>query len=260
MFQLLRGLNCLHNSGVVHRDLKPSNILVNANYDTKIADLGLARTQPVSKVPMSGYVTTRFYRAPEVCGRFNKYYGYEVDIWSAGCIFAELLLGYPLFRGKNCISQLVAIMKVVGTPTESTISSIANPVARGSLQRLTRRPPMNFNKIFPQATPDALDLLQKLLSFDPAERPTAAEALRHPYFAVLAHDVNDASAPSQVTIPHDEFAFEFKANITTVELRKLIYDEVLHFNPMMRMFHELEQQQLTTPPNTPAKDFHSIVV
>lgn len=112
----------VHSAGVVHRDLKPSNILVNENCDLKICDFGLARIQDPQ---MTGYVSTRYYRAPEIMLTWQKY-DVEVDIWSAGCIFAEMLEGKPLFPGKDHVNQFSIITELLGTPPDDVINTIAS--------------------------------------------------------------------------------------------------------------------------------------
>lgn len=120
--QFQRGLKYLHSAGVIHRDLKPSNILVNENCDLKICDFGLARIQ---EPHMTGYVSTRYYRAPEIMLTWRKY-NEKADIWSAGCIFAELLLGKPLFPGTNHINQFCVITDLLGNPPEEVINNITS--------------------------------------------------------------------------------------------------------------------------------------
>ena len=117
-----RGLKYVHSAGVVHRDLKPSNILVNENCDLKICDFGLARIQDPQ---MTGYVSTRYYRAPEIMLTWQKY-DVEVDIWSAGCIFAEMLEGKPLFPGKDHVNQFSIITELLGTPPDDVIQTICS--------------------------------------------------------------------------------------------------------------------------------------
>lgn len=114
VYQLLRGLKYIHSSGVIHRDLKPSNIVVNENCDLRIVDFGLARQ---SETEMTGYVATRWYRAPEVMLNW-MHYNSTMDIWSVGCIMAEMITGKPLFPGNDHIDQLLKIMKLCGTPDE----------------------------------------------------------------------------------------------------------------------------------------------
>jgi p38 MAP kinase len=116
----------VHSAGVVHRDLKPSNILVNENCDLKICDFGLARIQDPQ---MTGYVSTRYYRAPEIMLTWQKY-DVEVDIWSAGCIFAEMLEGKPLFPGKDHVNQFSIITELLGTPPDDVIQTICSENVR----------------------------------------------------------------------------------------------------------------------------------
>lgn len=121
-----RGLKYVHSAGVVHRDLKPSNILINENCDLKICDFGLARIQDPQ---MTGYVSTRYYRAPEIMLTWQKY-DVEVDIWSAGCIFAEMLDGKPLFPGKDHVNQFSIITELLGTPPDDVIKTICSENVR----------------------------------------------------------------------------------------------------------------------------------
>jgi p38 MAP kinase len=113
----------------VHRDLKPSNILVNENCDLKICDFGLARIQDPQ---MTGYVSTRYYRAPEIMLTWQKY-DVEVDIWSAGCIFAEMLEGKPLFPGKDHVNQFSIITELLGTPPDDVIKTICSENVRNCI-------------------------------------------------------------------------------------------------------------------------------
>ncbi|XLT00155.1 hypothetical protein HN51_049506 [Arachis hypogaea] len=133
LYQLLRALKYIHTANVYHRDLKPKNILANANCKLKICDFGLARvafTDTPTTVFWTDYVATRWYRAPELCGSFYSKYTPAIDIWSIGCIFAEVLLGKPLFPGKNVVHQLDLMTDLLGTPSLDTISRVRNDKAR----------------------------------------------------------------------------------------------------------------------------------
>ncbi|KAJ6163790.1 Mitogen-activated protein kinase HOG1 [Penicillium chrysogenum] len=112
MYQIMRGLKYLHSAGVIHRDLKPSNILINENCHLKVSDFGQSCLQ---EAQMTGYVCTRYYRAPEVMLSWRRY-NEKVDIWSVGCIFAEMMLGRPLFPGKDRLDQFRVIVQVLGSP------------------------------------------------------------------------------------------------------------------------------------------------
>jgi p38 MAP kinase len=159
LYQILRGLKYVHSAGVVHRDLKPSNILVNENCDLKICDFGLARIQDPQ---MTGYVSTRYYRAPEIMLTWQKY-DIEVDIWSAGCIFAEMLEGKPLFPGKDHVNQFSIITELLGTPPQDVIETICSENTLRFVQSLPKRSrqPLStkFKNADPLGKPGSLSLL-----------------------------------------------------------------------------------------------------
>ncbi|TFY65076.1 hypothetical protein EVJ58_g2213 [Rhodofomes roseus] len=193
LYQVLRGMKYIHSASVVHRDLKPGNLLVNADCELKICDFGLSRgfnSKPDEEpTNMTEYVATRWYRAPEIMLAF-KGYNTAIDVWSIGCIFAELMLGRPLFKGKDYVDQLNKILEILGTPDSEVIDRIASPKARAYIRSLPWKKKTPFSKILPVADPQALDLLAKMLTFDPAARTTVPEALEHPWLASY-HDVAD---------------------------------------------------------------------
>ncbi|KAJ7563592.1 hypothetical protein O6H91_03G116200 [Diphasiastrum complanatum] len=226
LYQLLRGLKYLHSAKVFHRDLKPKNVLANSDCKLKLCDFGLARVdfnEAPTTVFWTDYVATRWYRAPELCGSFFSKYTQAVDIWSIGCIFAEVLTGKPLFPGKNAVHQLDLMTDLLGTPSPEFIASVRNEKVRSYLESMHKKIPIPFYHKFPNADPLALSLLEKMLSFNPMSRPTAEEALAHPYFKSLAKVDRE---PSTQPIAKLEFEFE-KLRLTRDDVRKLIYREVL---------------------------------
>ncbi|KAK9115922.1 hypothetical protein Sjap_014869 [Stephania japonica] len=236
LYQLLRALKFIHTANVFHRDLKPKNILANSDCKLKICDFGLARASfndTPSAVFWTDYVATRWYRAPELCGSFFSKYTPAVDIWSIGCIFAEMLLGKPLFPGKNVVQQLDLMTDLLGTPSSECMSRIRNEKARRYLSSIRKKSPIPFSQRFPSADPLALRLLERMIAFDPKDRPTAEEALADPYFHGLA---NIDQEPSTQPISKLEFEFE-RRKLTKDDVRELIYREILEYHPQMLQEH-----------------------
>ena len=138
IYQTLRALKAMHSANVLHRDLKPSNLLLNANCDLKVCDFGLARSAASSEDNsgfMTEYVATRWYRAPEIMLTFKEYTK-AIDVWSVGCILAELLGGKPFFKGRDYVDQLNQILHYLGTPNEETLSRIGSPRAQDYVRNL----------------------------------------------------------------------------------------------------------------------------
>lgn len=227
IYQTLRAVKVLHGSNVIHRDLKPSNLLINSNCDLKICDFGLARIADSKEMnPNCGlteYVATRWYRAPEVMLTAAKY-SKAMDIWSCGCILAELFLKRPLFPGKDYRHQLMLIFGILGSPRGKDLLSVQSRRAREYINTLPRCEKIPLKRAFPHVNPLGLDLLQKMLLFDPSERITAKEALEHPYLKTY-HDPIDE--PEGETIPSSFFDFDqHKDNLTTKDLKKLLWNEI----------------------------------
>ncbi|PPS09410.1 hypothetical protein GOBAR_AA11239 [Gossypium barbadense] len=230
LYQLLRALKYIHTANVYHRDLKPKNILANANCKLKICDFGLARVafnDTPTTIFWTDYVATRWYRAPELCGSFFSKYTPAIDIWSIGCIFAEVLTGKPLFPGKNVVHQLDLMTDLLGTPSLDTISRVRNEKARRYLTSMRKKLPVPFEQKIPNVDPLALRLLQRLLAFDPKFRPNAEEALADPYFKGLAKVERE---PSCQPITKMEFEFE-RRRVMKEDIRELIFCEILEYHP-----------------------------
>lgn len=182
-FQLNRGLAFMHGRGIVHCDIKPQNLLLDGKSHTlKICDFGTAKRMIFGE-QQRPYVCSRYYRAPElILGATN--YTTSVDLWSAGCVFAELILGQPLFTGKDGIDQLVQIIKVLGTPTPQELRAM-NP----NYPEYEFTPKVNahtWDKVLRGwAQSEACDLIAGMLSYDPASRLPPLHVLLHPFFGDL---------------------------------------------------------------------------
>ncbi|KAI7862388.1 mitogen-activated protein kinase [Spinellus fusiger] len=225
-YQTLRALKAMHSANVLHRDLKPSNLLLNANCDLKICDLGLARSANSADENsgfMTEYVATRWYRAPEIMLTFKEYTK-AIDVWSVGCILAEMLSGKPLFPGRDYHHQLTLILDVLGTPTMDDFYGIKSRGARDYIRSLPFKKRIPFSKLFPDASAQAVDLLEKLLSFNPERRITVEEALRHPYLEAY-HDPDDE--PDAPPIHESFFDFDrYKDQLTKEQLKQMLYEEI----------------------------------
>lgn len=213
MYDLLCGLKYMHSAHIHHRDLKPDNLLVENLPNTVrlcLCDLGLARAEFDTNenfVFWTGYVETRWYRAPELLMCQATQYSTAIDIWSAGCILAEMLVGgKPLFAGRDGLHQLELMMQYLGKPDVTAIGEFRSAKVREHLRQMPERPGMDFDSLFPDADLGALQLLRAMLQFDPRMRPTAAQALMHPYF----DDVDQGRAEENECAPVDEAEFVFE--------------------------------------------------
>ncbi|XP_051948033.1 STKc_p38 domain-containing protein [Xyrauchen texanus] len=190
-YQILRGLKYIHSAGIIHRDLKPSNLAVDENCELKILDFGLARH---TETEMTGYVVTRWYRSPEVI--FNwMHYTQTVDIWSAGCILAEMITGEVLFPGNDSIDQLKKILNLTGTPKSTLVQKMQSKDAQSYVRSLPVQRKKAFKDVFPAMNPSAIDLLEDMLVLDPEVRITAKDGLSHPYLSEFHDPKNEPVSP-----------------------------------------------------------------
>jgi len=202
LFQIAKCLKYMHSSELLHRDLKPSNVLLNSECFVKVADLGLARSiapQEGGRPPvLTDYIATRWYRAPEIL-LGSRFYTKGVDMWSLGCILGEMLLGKPIFPGTSTLNQLDRIIEITGKPTQEDIEVIGSESAGNILKPLPTTKARPIHEIFPTASEEALDLLKKLLHFNPNKRLTAEEVLRHPYLADFHNPYDEPEAGRIIT-------------------------------------------------------------
>ena len=176
IWQILCGVDFLHSHRIVHRDLKPQNLLVTLDGNVKLTDFGLARIYEFYTL-LTSVVVTLWYRSPEVL--MGLPYATPVDMWSCGCIFAELYLRKSLFPGQYEMDQLQKVFDVIGTPTEEDWPE------RAAVKRCNFKasPSKSWREVVPEMDEKAQDLVRKMLCFNPHQRITASEALLHPYFS-----------------------------------------------------------------------------
>uniref|UniRef100_A0A8C9TXU5 Stress-activated protein kinase JNK n=1 Tax=Scleropages formosus TaxID=113540 RepID=A0A8C9TXU5_SCLFO len=232
LYQMLCGIKHLHSAGIIHRDLKPSNIVVKSDCTLKILDFGLARTAATGLL-MTPYVVTRYYRAPEVI--LGMGYQANVDIWSVGCIMAEMVRHKILFPGRDYIDQWNKVIEQLGTPSQDFLMKL-NQSVRTYVENRPRYAGYSFEKLFPDVlfpadsdhsklkASQARDLLSKMLVIDASKRISVDEALQHPYINVWYDPTEVEAPPPLITdkqLDEREHAVE--------EWKELIYKEVLEW-------------------------------
>jgi len=200
LYQLLRGVAFCHQHRVLHRDLKPQNLLINREGELKLADFGLARAFGIPVRSYTHEVVTLWYRAPDVLLGSRKY-STPVDIWSIGCIFAEMCNGRPLFTGTSDKNQLERIFALLGAPDEVSYPGVVElpdwPAMKARLhEKFTQTGksyvrPSDLRHLVKNMSSDGVELLSKMLEFDPAKRITAKAAMEHPYFNDLSDTIKE---------------------------------------------------------------------
>ena len=248
MKQLLEGLKAMHSLGVYHRDIKPANIFVNQDCQLRIGDFGLGRFFDNSSseyehlnnsvTSMTEYVVTRWYRAPEILLAPGAPYSEAIDIWSAGCVCAEMFLRKPLFPGDGYIDQVQQIFKVKGL---QDIDELGFPVSESVSNFLKYRCLSlgeSYSTLFPSASDEALQLLEAMLTVNPMSRPSASLALSFK-FILDAEALFNYSEYDSVTPPPDYFSFEF-SNLDAFELAQMIRQDVQKYSRDQAQVSEAE--------------------
>uniref|UniRef100_A0A8C2A1B6 mitogen-activated protein kinase n=1 Tax=Cyprinus carpio TaxID=7962 RepID=A0A8C2A1B6_CYPCA len=223
VYQILRGL----------KDLKPGNLAVNQDCELKILDFGLARQ---ADSEMTGYVVTRWYRAPEVILNW-MHYSQTVDIWSVGCIMAEMLLGKPLFKGNDHLDQLREIMKITGTPSPDFIMKLQSQDAKNYIRGLPKVPKKDLNTIFFKASSEAVSALERMLVLDPEKRVSAAEALELPLFTEFREPEEETEA-----LPYDHSMDNTEMPLD--QWKRHTFTEILSFQPPVTEIRDSKETSL----------------
>lgn len=236
LYQLSRALAHIHTLGICHRDIKPQNLLVNpTTQELKLCDFGSAKTL-VQGEPNVSYICSRYYRAPELIFGSTDYTT-AIDIWSQGCVGAELLLGQPLFPGDSGVDQLVEIIKVLGTPTKDEIRSMNSNYMEFKFPQIKS---CQWKKIFRNKTPeDAMDFIAATLAYTPANRLKPLEGCTHRFFDELRDPATKLSTGNPLP-PLFNFS-QYELSIPSETLDKLIPS---HLNKEELVLQSQQQQQL----------------
>jgi len=196
MYQVCRAIAYIHSLGICHRDIKPQNLLLNTRtHDVKLCDFGSAKIL-IKGEPNVAYICSRYYRAPELVFEATEY-NTKIDVWSLGCVMAELLLGNPLFPGDSGVDQLIEIIKILGTPSKEEIKAMNPNHTSFKFPQIKAHP---WHKVFRnKAPPQAVDLVSKFLRYKPESRLDPFEALTHPFFDELREQ--NARLPNSKPLP-----------------------------------------------------------
>lgn len=223
IYQILKCLKYMHSAELLHRDLKPSNVLLNSECLVKVADFGLARSVHAknkdSAPILTEYVATRWYRAPEILLGSTKYTK-GVDMWSVGCILGEMNLGKPMFQGTSTLNQIEKVLEVTGKPTKEEIASIQSAQAGAIIDSLKVTRHKNLKDLFYNMSAEGLDLMKRLLQFNPNKRPTVEQALRHPYMAQFHNEDEEIVCKKIIEIPLDDHKYSIK------DYREKLYNDI----------------------------------
>lgn len=226
VYQIMCALRYIHSAAIIHRDLKPANILVNTTCDLKLCDFGLARSmnRGAAEEDLTEYVVTRWWRAPEVF--LESEYTQAIDMWSVGCILAEMITRKPLFMGANTAQMLKLIVAFTGKTPTTDLTFVTNRKACAYILSMPDTAPASLAVKFPLASPAACDLLAGLLHLNPANRLTVEQALQHPWLQPfhVAEQEQTAAKPVDLAAIED-------ARLTRQSMQELLFEDVCHYRP-----------------------------
>jgi len=231
IYQLLKAFKYMHSANVIHRDMKPSNLLLNSECLLKVADFGLARLMDAPKEDgtrtqvLTDYVATRWYRAPEILLGSNNYTK-AVDMWSIGCILGELIGAKPMFPGTSTMNQIDRILAILGRPTKEDLDSIQSDFAGQMLENIPEHNVENgLEEMYTNADPEAMDLLKKLLAFNPDKRLTVEQALEHPFVGQFHNPAEEITCDKTIIIPIND-----NKKMSVATYRDELYTSIIKVN------------------------------
>eukprot|EP01083_Nonionella_stella_P159023 518298_1 len=249
VFQLLCALQYIHSAGVIHRDLTPENVLVDSKLHIKIIDFGLSRGAAQKGELLTEYVCTRWYRAPEIMVSRQRY-DCKVDVWSVGCIWAEMLLGRPLFQSSNHFELLNLMFSILGTPMQTQSESdcywITDKDALNWMKTLNTSGGCDLRKLFNNTVPEAVDVLSKMLTLNPHQRCSVDDSLSAPYFHRYQQYFRQNK---QCKKPFATKLQTERAMNTPFGSRSIMYDELVQFRPKTNNDRKIKR------PSTPSQSY-----